>query len=241
MLDLPDRVCIVTGAGQGIGLAVARGLARRGAKVVATSFQTPRCEEAAWCLPWDVADANAADEIVRRVVERFGRVDAMIANAGIYPRQRWDQITDDDWRQVVRVNLDGAWYAAKAAAKAMRERRYGKIVLVSSTEVALGVAVHAHYDAAKAGVIGLTRSLARALGADGIRVNAVMPGAVRTPTERQQFPDADAVDRFCAERQCLPDRLDPEHVEPTFAFLCSGESDAITGQVICVDHGLIHW
>jgi 3-oxoacyl-[acyl-carrier protein] reductase len=99
--------------------------------------------------------------------------------------------------------------------------------------------VHVHYDAAKAGVIGLTRSLARALGGHGVRVNTIMPGAVRTEEELRQFPDQRAVAARMDELQSLPGRILPEHVEPAFAFLASAESDAITGQVLCVDHGWV--
>jgi 3-oxoacyl-[acyl-carrier protein] reductase len=161
--------------------------------------------------------------------------------AGWYPRHDWQEITDEVWREVLAVNLDGAWQACRAAAVPMTQQGYGKIVTVSSIEVKLGVGVHAHYDAAKAGLHGLTRSLARALGPSGVRVNCLMPGAVRTETEVHQFPDQDAVAKICAERQCLPERLLPEMIEPSFAFLCAAESDAITGQVLCVDHGFIHY
>lgn len=240
-LSLENRVCVITGASQGIGESVARGFAKRGATVIATSLELPDIETAAMNLAWDVSDPAAASRVMEQVVERFGKVDALVANAGIYPRQPWHEITDDDWRKVLAVNLDGTWHAAKSAAKYMSKQGYGKIVTVSSIEVALGVPLHAHYDASKAGVIGLTRSLARALGPSGVRVNSLMPGAIRTPTELIQFPDQEAATKLMAARQCVPARLDPDDIEPSFAFLCASESDAITGQVICVDNGLIHW
>ena len=240
-LSLQNRVCIITGASQGIGESVARGFAKRGATVIATSLEKPNIDVAAMNLVWDVSDPKAATQVVDQVVERYGKVDALVANAGIYPRQNWHEITDDDWRKVLAVNLDGTWHAAKAVAKHMTKQGYGKIVTVTSVEVALGIAMHAHYDAAKAGIIGLTRSLARALGPDGIRVNALMPGAIRTPTELVQYPDQKAADKRIGERQCLSGRIESDDIEPCFAFLCASESDIITGQVICADHGLIHW
>lgn len=240
-LRLDGCVCLITGAGQGIGESVARGFAASGATVVATSLEKPSVAEAALNLAWDVSDPDQAQAVVQTVAERFGKIDALVANAGIYPRQHWRDISNDDWRKVLAVNLDGTWHAAQAAAQVMAKQNYGKIVTVSSIEVALGVPMHAHYDAAKAGIIGLTRSLARALGPDGIRVNALMPGAIRTPTELEQFPDQQLSAKLCGERQCIPDRLEPDDIEPTFAFLCAKESDAITGQVICADHGYIHW
>lgn len=240
-LSLENRVCVITGASQGIGESVARGFAKRGATVIATSLDKPSIETAALNLAWDVSDSSAASRVMDEVVDRYGKVDVLVANAGIYPRQIWNEITDEDWRKVLAVNLDGTWHAAKAAGKYMTQQGYGKIVTVTSVEVAIGVAMHAHYDASKAGVIGLTRSLARAMGPSGVRVNALMPGAIRTPTELVQFPDQKAAAKLLAERQCVPDRLESDDIEPCFAFLCAAESDAITGQVICVDHGLIHW
>ena len=240
-IDLTDRVCIITGAGRGIGAGVARGFAKRGAQVVATDLSPPAIEQAAMNLPWDVADPAQAQRVVDQVVDRFGRVDCLVANAGIYPRQAWHEITDGDWRKVLAVNLDGAWHAARAVAGPMTERGYGKIVPVTSVEVQMGIAVHAHYDAAKAGIIGLTRSLARALGPRGVRVNAIMPGAILTEGELEQFHDQAANARILGERQCIPDRIMPEMIEPSFAFLCSPESDAVTSQVLCVDHGLVNY
>jgi 3-oxoacyl-[acyl-carrier protein] reductase len=239
-LSLQDRVCLVTGAAQGIGAAVARGFLARGATVIAADIRPPEIE-GVLNLIWDVTDPDRAGTVVAEIVDRFGRLDALVANAGTYPRDKWDEITPERWRQILQINLDGAWYACQAAAKPMTSASYGKIVTVSSIEVRLGVPVHAHYDAAKAGVIGLTRSLARALGPRGVRVNCLMPGAVLTEGELRQFPDQEDAKRFCGERQCLPERLLPEAVEPAFAFLCSSESDAITGQVLNVDHGWIHY
>lgn len=240
-LSLKDRVCVVTGAEHGIGKAVAQGFVQRGAIVVATSLETPGIDGAAWNTTWDVSQPQAAREVMDEVVRRFGRVDALVANAGIYPRQPWDQITDDDWRRVLQVNLDGTWHGIQAAAPHMVRQSYGKIVTVTSVEVSLGQPLHAHYMSAKAGVIGLTRSMARALGPSGVRVNTLMPGAVRTEGELALVKDPKHVAMRLAERQCLPDRLVPEAIEPSFAFLCAAESDAITGQTLCVDHGLIHW
>lgn len=240
-IDLTGRVCLITGAGQGIGAAVVRGFAQRGATVVATDVAVPSHQAASLNLAWDVTSEQRATEVVDEVVRRFGRLDCLVANAGVYPREDWDTISPDGWRHVLSINLDGTWHACQAAARPMTARGYGKIVTVSSIEVRLGIAVHAHYDASKAGVIGLTRSLSRALGPAGVRVNCLMPGAVLTEGELRDFPDQQAVAELCAKVQSLPARLLPAAVEPSFAFLCSEESDAITGQVMNVDHGFIHY
>lgn len=241
MISLQGRVCVVTGAGRGIGRAVAEGFVKRGAIVVATDLQAPQVVGCHLHLAWDVAQPEAAERVLQRVAEQFGRIDVLVANAGIYPRQPWDEISLDDWEGVRSINLDGAWYGARAAAKIMQRQGYGKIVLVSSIEVEFGTDVHIHYTTSKAAIIGLTRSLARALGRNGVRVNAIMPGAVRTEGERELVADEGLVARKVAKKQCLPDRVSPEQVEPSFAFLCSEESDAVTGQVLCVDNGFVHY
>lgn len=240
-IDLTSRVCLVTGATAGIGAALVRGFAARGAQVVASDLQPPQHREAAWNCAYDVSKAEQAEATVQTIVERFGRLDVFIANAAIMPRQNWNDISPDDWRAMLQVNLDGAWHGAQAAARVMTKQGYGKIIFVSSVEVELGVAVHCHYDASKAAIIGLTRSLARAIGPEGVRVNCVMPGAVLTASELQMFPDQQQIARDMALRQCLPDRLLPEQIEPVFAFLAAAESDCIAGQVICADHGLVFY
>lgn len=240
-IDLSGRVCVVTGAGQGIGRGIVEGFIQRGATVVATDLTAPSIPGAALALPWDVADPAAADRAIAAVVAKFGKLDALVANAGIYPRQPIDQITPERWDKVIGVNLDGTWHAARAAAAAMKPRRYGKIVTVTSITVVATQPNLAHYITAKAGVIGLTRAMAREIGRDGIRINAVMPGAIRTEGELRDFPDQAAIAKAVDEKQCIPGRIDPPMIEPSFAFLCSAESDAITGQVLCVDHGLTNW
>lgn len=241
MLRLDNKVCVITGCGEGIGAAIARGFAARGAVVIATSLSEPHIPEAGACMAWDVTSAERAEEVMQEILTRFGRIDAFIANAGLMPRMAWEEITKQDWREVLSANLDGAWFGAQAAAKHMVRQGYGKIVFVSSIEVELGVNQHCHYVSSKAGIIGLTRSLARSVGPDGVRVNCVMPGAVQTETELRQFPDQAALAQWCDERQCIPGRLQPADIEPVFAFLCSAESDAITSQVLCADGGLVHY
>ena len=240
-IDLTGRVCLITGAAAGIGETMAQSFTKRGATVVATDVQAPSLSGVAASLAWDVSQPARAEEVVAEVVRRFGRLDAFVANAGIYPPKAWDQITPDDWRRMVSVNLDGTWHGAQAAARVMVKQSYGKIVTVSSVTVEAGRGDLAHYVSTKAGIIGMTRSLARALGKSGVRVNCIMPGAVQTAGEIKLYPDQEAVAKELAEVQSLPHRMVPADIEPAFAFLCSAESDAITGQVLCVDHGLVHY
>ncbi len=240
-INLTGKVCVITGAATGIGEALARGFVQRGARVIATDVTAPAIADAPQFLAWDVTDAPRAAAVMEQGVEKFGHIDAFIANAGIMPRQDWSRLTPDEFRRVIAVNLEGAWHGAQAAARQMTRQGHGKIVFVSSVEVLLGVPEHVHYDASKAGIIGMTRALARAVGAQGVRVNCVMPGAVQTASELRDFPDQAALAAQLAGRQCLPERLSPAAIEPVFAFLCSSESDAITGQVLCADHGLAHY
>jgi len=240
-IDLTDRVCVVTGAARGIGAAVVRGFAERGAKAIATDINLPAIETAAANLTWDVTDHKAAEQTVKQIVNQHGRLDAFIANAGYYPLSNWDEITYDSWHKIMDINLHGAWYGVRAAADAMVKQGYGKIVIVSSIQVDAGPTQQIPYTIAKSGLIGMTRCMSRALGGHGVRVNAILPGAVLTEGELELGLDQEQTRENMAKAQCLPDRLLPEGVEPTFAFLCSSESDAITGQAICVDHGLIHW
>ena len=236
-IDLSQRVCVITGADRGIGRALVRGFARRGALAVATDIEPPTIPEAAASLAYDVTEPDRAKVVMDEIGSRFGHIDAFVANAGVYPRAPWNQLTPTQWRRVLSVNLDGAWFGAQAAARHMVLRGYGKIVLVTSTQVQTGFAECAHYNAAKAGIIGLTRALARALGEHRIRVNAVMPGAVRTETELHMLPDQDQVAKTLDAAQAIKGRIEPEMIEPVFAYLCSEESDVMTGQVLYADHG----
>lgn len=242
-LDLTDRVCLITGAAGGIGHAVAVGFAKRNATVIATDLQPPICDSAAACLAWDVTDPDQARQTVAHVLDRFGRIDALVANAGHFPRHAWDQLTAEIWQQVLEVNLLGPWHGAHAVADAMISRGYGKIVTVASIQVRLGPVDQIPYTSAKAGVLAMTRSLARTFGPHGIRVNCVMPGAIWSPGALDVLNDQQLKQRqdHWAKQQCLPQPLTAQGIEPTFAFLCSDESDAITGQVLCCDHGALHW
>jgi NAD(P)-dependent dehydrogenase (short-subunit alcohol dehydrogenase family) len=139
-IDLTDRVCLITGAGSGIGAALALGFAKRGATVVATDVRAPaHSPDIAMSLAWDVTDGSRAQQVVKEVVGRLGKLDVLVANAGIMPREPWDRVTPESWRKVLAVDLDGVWHACRAAAEAMTARNYGKIVTVTSVEVRLAL------------------------------------------------------------------------------------------------------
>jgi 3-oxoacyl-[acyl-carrier protein] reductase len=251
-ISLEGRAAVITGAKQGIGAGVAIGFARRGARVALWDIapeedaeETLRkvrehCPDALY-VQVDVVDPEAAKAAARATLERFGQVDILVNNAGIYPTVPFLEMSFEEWRRVVDVSLCGSWACAKAVVPDMVRRGYGKIINVSSIQFLLASPDLSHYVSAKAGVLGLTRALARELGKHGIRVNSVMPGAIRTESELRHFPEQQELERVLNEKQCLPGRIGPEDIEPTFAFLAAPESDPITGQAINVDHGWVFW
>ena len=242
-IDLTGKIILVTGADEGLGRGLVEGFAERGARVVAGL----RDLQSAAPLPpgvlpvaMDVTNAAQVQSAVAQAVEKFGRLDALVNNAGIYPRQFATEISFKDWRRILDVNLDGAWRCCAAAMPQFEKQNSGVIVNVGSIEVRTGAATHAHYQASKAALIGLTRSLARDLGKFNVRVNCIHPGAIETEGERRLVPDAVGVLQRVNEKQCITGRQTPRTIEPVFAFLISDESGDITGQCITADRGWTH-
>jgi 3-oxoacyl-[acyl-carrier protein] reductase len=193
----------------------------------------------------DVTDADQVETAVARVLDRWGRLDALINNAGgaMLPSAPFDSFSREQWTRVIDVNLTAPWICSAAAARPMRSAGYGKIVNVSSTTVSLARPVGlAPYIAAKSGVVGLTRALARELGPHNICVNAIAPGYVPVDTAKAvHSPEAAAALRQqLAAEQCLPRTERPQDLCGTVEFLCSADSDFVTGQVFNVDGGWTH-
>jgi 3-oxoacyl-[acyl-carrier protein] reductase len=242
-IELTDKVCLVTGADEGIGRGLVLGFARRGARAVAGVLQLEKSREAvepAFAVQMDVTKPDQVRQAVEAVIARFGRVDVLINNAGIYPRRPADEITLADWRRTLDVNLDGTWHCCEAVIPQMKRQGGGVIINVGSITLRRGQANLAHYLASKGGVLGLTRGLARDLGVYGIRVNCVHLGAVLTEGELRLFPDQAEVRKDVDKFQALPGRLTPATVEPVFAFLSSDDSQDMTGQSLTVDRGIVH-
>jgi 3-oxoacyl-[acyl-carrier protein] reductase len=250
---LSNRVAIVTGAAHGLGRSYAARLVQAGAAVAVVDINGDGAEAVAkalgpdrvFAIRADVTDSEAIAKMTAAVVERWGRIDALVNNAGgaLYPTAPAETFSREQWTRVIDVNLTSTWICSMAVLPYMRAVRYGKIVNVSSTTVSKGTPLGlAPYIAAKSGIVGLTRALARELGPEGIRMNAIAPGfvpfdkpeAVHTPEAATRLKE-----RIAAE-QCVPVTLVPDDLAGTVEYLCSADSDAVTGQVINIDAGWVH-
>lgn len=248
---LAGAVAVVTGAARGLGLATARRLVDDGAHVVLADILAPDPDVAgelgarASVERCDVADSGAVDALVAKAQRRFGRLDIMVANAGVGGGAPVVEMTDDAWRRVLSVNLEGAFYGCRAAARAMIPARSGVILTVGSIFGRDTPAGSAAYGASKAGVVALTQALARELGPHGIRVNCVSPGnmatemhwsALRRHALRAGVPFETSVDRL---RSAIPlgRHGAPEEVAALVSFPASSDAAYITGRTINVDGG----
>jgi 3-oxoacyl-[acyl-carrier protein] reductase len=218
MAGLEGRVAIVTGGGGGLGEGICSALAAAGAAVAAV----------------DVAREEA--ERVAEQVSSIGGVDILVNNAAIYPLRPWTEIEEEEWDRVLAVNLKGYFLCARAAFPHMRDSGHGRIINVASITFFIGWAGFLDYVSSKGAVIGFTRTLAREVGADGVTVNAVSPGAFPTAAERVH-PDQEALNRRILEQQCLKRRGTPEDVGNLVTFLASDAASFITGQTIMIDGG----
>jgi 3-oxoacyl-[acyl-carrier protein] reductase len=248
---LDDRVIIVTGGAQGIGLAYCKGLAAEGAKVVVADIDRAASEAAAGVLGESGADAlavvgdvsNPEDtaELARATIERFGRIDGLINNAAMYQRPAmsrvpFDEIPVDEWDRLMAINLRGIFLCCRAVVPEMKRQQSGKIVNISSGTVFAGTPNLLHYVTSKAGVIGLTRGLARELGEYNITVNAIAPGLTMSMDETDDSQSEYNQQRIQARSLKRPEA--PEDLVGTAVFLCSSDSDFMSGQTMVVDGGL---
>jgi 3-oxoacyl-[acyl-carrier protein] reductase len=236
-LQLNGRVAVVTGGSRGIGRAIAVELARAGASVVvgyrsgAEEAEAVAGEIGGRAVQADVSDPDEA----KRLVEEAGDLDLLVNNAGLTRDGLIARMSDEDWRVVVDTNLGGVFHTCRAVARGMMKRRSGSIVNVSSIVGVHGNPGQTNYAAAKAGIIGFTKSLARELGTRGVRANVVAPGYVRT--RLTDVLGEELTGQMLANTP-LGRLGEPEDIASAVRFLCSDEASFITGEVLLVDGGL---
>jgi 3-oxoacyl-[acyl-carrier protein] reductase len=244
-LKLTGKVALVTGAAQGIGKAVAMLLARNGANMVVSDINLEKVEKTAKeieligpktiAIKVDVSNLKEVEQMVETILEKFGKIDILVNNAGITRDKLILRMTEEDWDAVLNVNLKGTFHCTKAVVRHMAKQRSGKIVNIASVVGEMGNASQANYSASKAGVIGLTKTIAREFAQRGINVNAIAPGYIETPMT-EVLPEKVKEE---LKRLIPMERLGkPEDVAEAVLFLVSEESNYVTGQVLNVNGGI---
>jgi NAD(P)-dependent dehydrogenase (short-subunit alcohol dehydrogenase family) len=241
--DKRGRVALVTGARQGLGLAFAEALALEGAIVVALdNVDAPGLAdklqrdsgEPALFLQCDVSSPEQVEEATGRIIDEFGRCDIVVNNAGVNDHRPFDEIGIEDWRRVMRINVDSVFMVCRGLVGSMTKHGYGRIVNIASDTLGHSIPGFAHYMASKGAVVGLTRGMANDLGASGITVNCIAPGLTRTPrTERAPVEVFDAM----MKGQAIKRHALPQDLVGAMSFLTSDAAGFVTGQTLIVNGG----
>ena len=246
MTDLTGKVAIVTGAGRGLGRAMAHGLARAGAAVTVAARTASELDSfvdevkaaggQALACPTDITDEASVERMVDATVETFGRIDVLVNNSGIVASTPLIDQSADEWDRVVATNLRGTFLATKAVGRHLVAQGSGKVVNIASNFALQGVANHAAYSASKAGVIAFTRSMAIEWSRRNIQVNALAPGYFATPLNAEMRADADTLAKVV---RAIPARRmgEPDELTSWLLLLASSASDFMTGEVIVIDGG----
>ncbi len=237
-----DKVIVITGSSRGIGRSIAEYLANEGAKIVVMGRNYDTAKAAADALPTDslavrcdVSIEQDTLDMAKAVMDKYGRADALINNAGIFPVKLFEEMTLEDWNAVMAIDLTGMFLATKAIYPIMAEQKSGKIINIASVSGRVGGVGFTHYSAAKGGVIGFTKALARECARMNIQVNAIAPGIIETEMARTNFPAFSLKEQTRATPAGRLGRVEDLH--GILSFLCSPESNFIIGQVIAVDGG----
>jgi 3-oxoacyl-[acyl-carrier protein] reductase len=246
-LPLEGKIAVITGAARGIGKAIAEALAQRGADAVIADIQLQLAEETAkeiaaatgqrtLALSVDVSNFESAKTLVDKAIETFGKVDILVNNAGITRDNLIMRMEESDWDKVIDINLKGAFNCCKAVVRPMMKAHYGRIINIASVSGLAGQAGQANYSASKAGLVGLTKALARELGSRQITVNAVAPGFIPTALT-EALPDE--IKEGSLKMIPLGRWGKPEEIAYAVTFLASDEAAYITGHVLSVDGGMV--
>jgi NAD(P)-dependent dehydrogenase (short-subunit alcohol dehydrogenase family) len=249
-MKLKGKVAIITGGARGLGKAYALRLFEEGSKVVIVDIldatlvkqDIERKGGEALALYTDVSNEESTREMARKTIERFGRIDILINNAGIFAslgKKPFDEISGEEWDKVLGTNLKGTFLCCKAVYPQMKKQGKGKIINVSSGTFFMGVPYFIHYVTSKGGIVALTRALAREVGNDGICVNAIAPGLTVSEAVRGNPMYPEDYLKVAASGRCFKRDELPEDLAGTIVFLASDDSDFITGQTIVVDGGLV--
>lgn len=242
------KTVIITGASRGIGSATAIAFAKQGCNIV---LNYNNSEEKALALAKtirdsygvdvlavkaDVASSKQVNEMTEKALEQFGKIDILVNNAGIAQQKLFTDITDEDWRRMLDINLTGVFNCCRSVLPCMIRNHSGAIVNISSMWGQTGGSCEVHYSAVKAGVIGLTKALAKEVGPSGIRVNCVAPGVVMT--DMMNGFDDETIQQL-KEEAVLNTLGTPKNIADAIAFLCSDKASFITGQVLSVNGGMV--
>ncbi|MCY3757108.1 MAG: 3-oxoacyl-ACP reductase FabG [Acidobacteria bacterium] len=245
--DLSGKVAVVTGGNRGIGLGIVRGLAEAGARVVVAARNRDKSRQVvqqiqeeggeALAVNLDVGDESSVDALMQSTVEHFGCLDILVNNAGINIRKTPEKLTLPEWSKVLQVNLTGIFLCSQAAYPAMKSAGRGKIINIGSMLSIFGASFSPAYGASKGGVVQLTKSLASAWAADGIQVNAILPGFIDTDLTRQGRRDVPTLHEHVLKRTPAGRWGTLKDCAGTAVFLASAASDFVTGAAIPVDGG----
>ena len=244
---LEKKTALVTGAGKGIGRAIALALAKMGVLVIVnyrgskeqaeeTVQKIREMGQEAEAYPCDVSDFQAVETMMKTIVSKYGRLDILVTNAGITKDGLILKMSEEDFDKVVDTNLKGTFHTIRHASRQMIRQRSGRIINISSVSGVMGNPGQANYAAAKAGIIGLTKTMAKELGSRGITVNAIAPGFIETDMTAVL---SESVQQNIQAQIPLGHFGKPEDVAAAAAFLASEEAGYITGQVLCVDGGMV--
>jgi 3-oxoacyl-[acyl-carrier protein] reductase len=253
-MRLKDKVAIITGGGQGLGREYALTFCKEGAKVVIAEINLENAKKVekeltdlggeALAIEVDVSSEEDTQMMAAKTIEKFGKIDILVNNASIYyglENKPIEFITVDEWDRSFAVNVKGTWLSIKAVLAHMKEAGKGKIINVSSGTWLMGIPMLLHYATTKAGILGLTRCVAREIGPNGINVNVVTPGFVTTEASKTMKGMPPGTFEMVAQQTSLGRNQNPEDVVGTVLFLASADSDFITGQNIVCDGGWVFY